>query len=103
MINIICYLETNIRTRNFNFAHCLVWVWNLACHTAGEIYAECAGEQGAEGGVLGLRGRKWQETGENCDEKLPDLYLSANVIRVIKAEKMRWAERVACMGEKRKS
>jgi hypothetical protein len=35
------------------------------------------------------------------DEKLNELHSSPNTIRVIKARRMRWEVRVACMGEKR--
>jgi hypothetical protein len=35
------------------------------------------------------------------NEELNDLYSSPNIIRVIKSRRMRWAEHVACMGEKR--
>jgi hypothetical protein len=35
------------------------------------------------------------------NEELNDLYLSPNIIRVIKSRRMRWAEHVARMGEKR--
>ena len=35
------------------------------------------------------------------NEELNDLYSSTNIIRVIKSRRMRWAERVAGMGERR--
>jgi hypothetical protein len=35
------------------------------------------------------------------NEELSALYSSTNIIRVIKSRRMRWAGRVACMGEKR--
>jgi hypothetical protein len=35
------------------------------------------------------------------NEKLNDLYLSPNIIWVIKSRRMRWVGHVACMGEKR--
>jgi hypothetical protein len=35
------------------------------------------------------------------NEELNDLYSSPNIIRVIKSRRMRWAEYVARMGEKR--
>jgi hypothetical protein len=35
------------------------------------------------------------------NEKLNDLYTSPNTIRVIKSRKVRWAERVARVGERR--
>jgi hypothetical protein len=34
-------------------------------------------------------------------EELNDLYSSPNIVRVIKSRRMRWAERVARMGERR--
>jgi hypothetical protein len=35
------------------------------------------------------------------DEERPDLYPSPSIIRIIKARRMRWAEHVARMGERR--
>jgi len=35
------------------------------------------------------------------NEELNDLYCSPNIVRVIKSRRMRWAGRVARMGEKR--
>ena len=35
------------------------------------------------------------------NEELNDLYSSPNIVRVIKSRRMRWAGRVACMGEER--
>jgi hypothetical protein len=35
------------------------------------------------------------------NDELHDLYSSPNIIRVIKSRKMRWAGKVACMGEGR--
>jgi hypothetical protein len=35
------------------------------------------------------------------NEELNDLYLSPNIIRIIKSRRMRWAGHVARMGEKR--
>ena len=35
------------------------------------------------------------------NEELNDLYPSLNIVRVIKSRRMRWAGRVACMGEER--
>jgi hypothetical protein len=35
------------------------------------------------------------------NDELHSLYSSPNIVRVIKSEKMRWTENVACMGEGR--
>jgi len=35
------------------------------------------------------------------NEELNDLYFSANIVRMIKSRRMRWAGHVARMGEKR--
>jgi hypothetical protein len=35
------------------------------------------------------------------DEELHNLYLSLNIIRMIKSSRMRWVGHVACMGENR--
>jgi hypothetical protein len=35
------------------------------------------------------------------NQELHNLYSSPNIIRMIKSRMMRWAEHVACMGEKR--
>ena len=35
------------------------------------------------------------------NEELNDLYLSLNIVRVIKSRRMRWAWHVACMGKER--
>jgi hypothetical protein len=42
-------------------------------------------------------------TGEwrKLHEELRDLYSSPSIIRIIKSQRMRWADRVARMGEKR--
>ena len=42
--------------------------------------------------------RKWRKL---HNEKLNDLYASPNIVRVIKSRTMRWAGRVALMGERR--
>jgi len=34
------------------------------------------------------------------NEELNDLYCSPSIMRMIKSRRMRWAGRVACMGEK---
>ena len=35
------------------------------------------------------------------NEKLNDLYCSPNIVRMINSRRMRWAEHVGCMGERR--
>jgi len=35
------------------------------------------------------------------NEELNDLYLSSNIVRVIRSKRMRWVGQVACMGERR--
>jgi len=52
--------------------------------------------------IFGLR--KDEVTGEwrrLHNEELNDLYCSPNIVRVIKSRRMRWAEHVARVGEKR--
>jgi hypothetical protein len=50
-------------------------------------------------------GPKWNEMTGGCrklhNEELRDFYSSPSIIRIIKSRKMRWAERVARMVEKR--
>ena len=41
---------------------------------------------------------KWRKL---HNEELNDLYCSPNFVRVIKSKRMRWAEHVVCMGERR--
>jgi len=51
-----------------------------------------------------FRPRKDEVTGEYRrlhNEELNDLYSSPSIVRVIKSRRMRWAEHVARMGEKR--
>jgi len=51
-----------------------------------------------------FRPRRDEVTGERRrfhKEELNDLYSSPNIVRVIKSERMRWAEHVARMGEER--
>jgi len=60
-INIFCvhikYGNHHINLRNlsqlegrlwYNVTCCVVWVWNLVCHTKGRKYIECVWEQGIE-------------------------------------------------------
>jgi hypothetical protein len=49
-------------------------------------------------------GTKREEDGSRRklhNDELRDLYSSPNIVRVIKSRRMRWAGRVACMGEGR--
>jgi hypothetical protein len=49
---------------------------------------------------LDLRGRKWQEAGEDYNEEGHNLCASPHIIRVgVKPRRMRWVRHVACMGE----
>jgi hypothetical protein len=51
-----------------------------------------------------MYGRRNEVTGEwrrLHNEELIDLYSSANIVRVIKSRRMRWAGQVARMGESR--
>jgi len=41
---------------------------------------------------------EWREV---CSEELHDLYCSPNIVRVMISRRIRWAEHVARMGEKR--
>ena len=47
------------------------------------------------------RGEVTREWSKLHNEELNDLYSSPNIVRVIKSKRMRWAEHVACMGERR--
>jgi hypothetical protein len=40
-------------------------------------------------------------SGEDRDAKLYDLYCSPDIVRVIKLRIMKWAEHVACLGERK--
>jgi len=55
--------------------------------------------------LRGIFGAKRDEVTEEWrklhNEELNDLYSSPNIVRVIKSKRMRWAEHVACMGERR--
>ena len=52
-----------------------------------------------------ILGVKWDEIIAQCrglhTEELNELYSPPNIIRVIKSQRMRWAVRVARMGDKR--
>jgi hypothetical protein len=51
---------------------------------------------------LDLRGRKWQENGEDpIMREIHNLYASPHIIRVIKSGRMSWVEHVARIGETR--
>jgi len=40
----VCYQETKIKTQDYDFACCCVWVWNLVCHTGWEVWDQVAKE-----------------------------------------------------------
>jgi len=45
----VCYLKyEDWDTQNYNFACCVVWVWNLVTHIEGGTWAEGVWEQAAE-------------------------------------------------------
>jgi hypothetical protein len=51
---------------------------------------------------LDLRGRKWEGGWRRLhNEELHYLYVSQNIIRVMKSRRMRWVWHIACMGEMR--
>jgi putative heme iron utilization protein len=50
---------------------------------------------------LGLRRRKWHNTGNSYMQGAYDLDSSSNIIRFIKSRKMRWVTHVTYMGGKR--
>ena len=47
------------------------------------------------------RGEVTGEWKKRHNKELNDLYSSSHIFRVIKSRRMRWAEHVACMGERR--
>jgi len=51
---------------------------------------------------LDLRGRKWQEVGEDCVMRSCIIYMSSNIVEVIKSRRMKWVGHVELMGEMRK-
>jgi hypothetical protein len=51
--------------------------------------------------LRGILGPKKDEVTRDWRKLLRDLYSSPSIIRIIKSKRMRWAEHVALMGEKR--
>jgi hypothetical protein len=87
--------------KNYIFACCFVWVYNLVVDIAGERKLRVF-ENFVLRRILGPR--RDTETGEwrrLHNEELNDLYCSPNTVRVIKSRKIRWAWHVARMGEER--
>ena len=59
-------------------------------------------ERGALRRIFGpKRGEVTGEWKKRHNKELNDLYSSSHIFRVIKSRRMRWAEHVACMGERR--
>jgi hypothetical protein len=50
---------------------------------------------------LDLKGRKTDRGKKLHNDELHNLYSSSNIVRVIKLRRMRWAEHVARMGERK--
>jgi hypothetical protein len=50
---------------------------------------------------LDLRGRKWQEDGENCLKRRFRIYYSQSIIRALKGRRTRWVGHVARLGDMR--
>jgi hypothetical protein len=70
----------------------------LLSDTDRPAHTEGVRERGAEGKYIGVRGMKWQGTGENCNEELRSFYSLPNFITVY-SRRMAWAGHVACIGE----
>jgi hypothetical protein len=70
-----------------------MWVWNLVV-TVRE-------KQDAEKNIAPNREKVTGDWRKVCNEELHGLYISPNIIRVVKSRKKRWAEHVACVGEKK--
>jgi hypothetical protein len=73
-----------------------VSVWNLVSDIKGKTQTEGVWEQDAEEDILDRRGMKWQEVGENCMRCFITF-----IIRMIKSRRIRLAEHVARIGNKR--
>ena len=88
----------NYDTEKYDFACCIVLVWNMFTHNEGGREAEDVWEQGAEENTGAKRDEETWEWRKLHNEEFNDLY-SPNNVQVIKSWRMRWAGHVACMGE----
>jgi hypothetical protein len=70
-----------------------MWVWNL-----GVTVRE---EQDSEKNTVPNREKVTGDWRKVHNEELHGLHSSPNIIRVVKSRKKRWAEHVACVGEKK--
>ena len=87
--------------QNYNFAFCFYGceTWSLTVRDERRLRA-------FENRVLRrIFGRKWEEVRGEWrklhNEELHGLYSSPNIVRVIKSRRMRWAEHLSRMGERR--
>jgi hypothetical protein len=85
---------------NYNFDCCFVRLRPLVCHTEGRTRLQVFQSR-----VLRkIFGLTWDEVRGEWrklhNEELRDLYVSSNIIRVMKYGRMRHSGHVACMGER---
>ena len=73
----------------------------MVADIAGGKEAEGVWEQGVEENIWNGRDEVTGEWKRLHNEELNDLYISPNIVRVIKWKRMRWAGHVARMGEER--
>ena len=77
----------------YNFTCRFVWAWHLVAHTEGERTPRVFEKRRIFGEVTG----DWRKL---HNEELDDLY-SPNIIRVVKSRRMKWAEHIVRIGERR--